>query len=135
MLERRRRLMTATVGFALAPPRELELRLLHRWLDTWAGIGLIVHGMARQGYDAQQYDGPADPDRPHNLYEPLPGDHGAHGDFDNRSSPQSIELWLSQHRRWLLLGGAILAGWFLAPRCHRHSQDRTGGQLVVKNCL
>ena len=24
---------------------------LHRWLDSWAGIGLIEHGMARQGYD------------------------------------------------------------------------------------
>jgi hypothetical protein len=27
-----------------------ELRLVHRWLDSWAGIGLIVVGMNRQGY-------------------------------------------------------------------------------------
>jgi hypothetical protein len=26
-----------------------ELRLLHRWLDTWAGLGLIVAGVERQG--------------------------------------------------------------------------------------
>ena len=43
--------------------------------------GLMDRYLARQGYDAQQYDGPADPKRPNNLYEPLPGDHGAHGDF------------------------------------------------------
>jgi hypothetical protein len=24
---------------------------LHRWLDTWTGLGLIAGGMARQGYD------------------------------------------------------------------------------------
>ncbi len=38
--------------------------------------GLMDRYLARQGYDAQQYDGPADPKRPNNLYEPLPGDHG-----------------------------------------------------------
>jgi hypothetical protein len=31
-------------------PREPELRLLHRWLDSWSGIGHVVAGMARQGY-------------------------------------------------------------------------------------
>jgi NAD(P)-dependent dehydrogenase (short-subunit alcohol dehydrogenase family) len=69
--------------------------------------------LARQGYDAQQYDGAADPDRPNNLYEPLPGDHGAHGDFDGRASSTSLQLWLSQHREWLLVGGAVLGGLFL----------------------
>ena len=24
---------------------------LHRWLDSWVGIGLIEQGMSRQGYD------------------------------------------------------------------------------------
>jgi hypothetical protein len=27
-----------------------ELRLVHRLLDSWSGIGLIVVGMAHQGY-------------------------------------------------------------------------------------
>ena len=27
-----------------------ELRLLHRWLDSWSGIGLIVVGMRHQGF-------------------------------------------------------------------------------------
>jgi hypothetical protein len=40
------------------PPTEPELCVLHRWLDSWAGIGLIAVGMARQGYDLQltRYD-------------------------------------------------------------------------------
>jgi hypothetical protein len=27
-----------------------ELALVHRWLNSWAGIGLVVVGMAHQGY-------------------------------------------------------------------------------------
>ena len=73
--------------------------------------GLADRYLARYGYDAQQYDGPAEQGRPNNLYEPLAGDHGAHGDFDDRASARNLLLWLSQHRRWLFLGAAVLAGW------------------------
>jgi NAD(P)-dependent dehydrogenase (short-subunit alcohol dehydrogenase family) len=72
--------------------------------------------LAQQGYGAQQYDGAADPNRQNNLYEPLPGDHGAHGEFDSRASSTSWQLMLSQNREWLLLGGAVLCGWFLGHR-------------------
>ena len=34
-------------------------------------------------------------------------DHGAHGSFDDRSHPRSLQLWLSQHAR---LTGAAAAG-------------------------
>jgi NAD(P)-dependent dehydrogenase (short-subunit alcohol dehydrogenase family) len=84
--------------------------------------------LAQQGYDAQQYDGAADPNRPNNLYEPLPGDHGAHGDFDSRASSSSLQFWLSQHREWLLLGGAIVGGWFLGS----HSGGRQSGTRPVR---
>jgi len=70
--------------------------------------GLADRFLARQGYEAQQYDGLADPERPNNLFEPLPGDHGAHGDFDDRASSRSVQLWLSRYRGWLTLGCAIL---------------------------
>ncbi len=53
--------------------------------------------LARHGYDAQQHDGPEDPDRPNNLWEPVPGDHGAHGAFDDRAHPFSLELWAETH--------------------------------------
>jgi hypothetical protein len=34
------------------------LRVLHRWLDSWRGIGAIVAGMHHHGFDVQltQYD-------------------------------------------------------------------------------
>jgi len=42
----------------LVPPTEPELRVLHRWLDSWRGVGDVVMGMARQGWDLQltEYD-------------------------------------------------------------------------------
>jgi hypothetical protein len=43
------RRLRAALGFLQLPPRAPELRLLHRWLDTWTGIGLIVIGVERQG--------------------------------------------------------------------------------------
>ncbi len=68
--------------------------------------------LARKGYEAQQYDGREDPDRPNNLWDPLPGDHGAHGAFDERASSHSLELWAETHPAWLAavgLGAAALA--------------------------
>lgn len=58
MTDPRARLLRAALGFALLPPDAPELRLLHGWLDTWRGIGDVVAGMARQGFDLQltRYD-------------------------------------------------------------------------------
>ncbi len=53
--------------------------------------------LARTGYDAQQYDGPEDPNRPNNLWEPVAGDHGAHGAFDSRARSFSTENWAETH--------------------------------------
>ncbi len=96
--------------------------------------GLMDRFLARQGYDALQYDGRADAGRPNNLDDPLPGDHGAHGDFDDRASNKSIQLSLSQPRAWLLTGGAVLFAIGAAAfrrfvlyhrrEVHRSEQDR-----------
>jgi hypothetical protein len=45
----RLRNLRAALAFLRLPPTEPELRLLHRWLDTWTGIGLITVGVERQG--------------------------------------------------------------------------------------
>jgi NAD(P)-dependent dehydrogenase (short-subunit alcohol dehydrogenase family) len=66
--------------------------------------GLLDHILARTGYDSQQYNGPEDPNRAHNLCQPVPGDHGAHGDFDARAKKFSPQLWTSEHRGWLAFG-------------------------------
>jgi hypothetical protein len=42
--------LRAALGFAQLEPRAPELQLLHRWLDTWSGLGAIAGGMARQDH-------------------------------------------------------------------------------------
>jgi hypothetical protein len=64
--------------------------------------------LARDGYDSQQHDGPDDPNRPNNLWEPLPGDYGAHGAFDEAAKSFSMESWLGRHARWLALTAGFL---------------------------
>ena len=48
--------------------------------------GFADRYLARNGYDGQQTDEPVEPDRRDNLWESVPGDWGAHGDFDARAS-------------------------------------------------
>ncbi len=73
--------------------------------------GLLDRYLARTGYESQQTDEPADPDRPDNLWAPLPGDHGAHGRFAWRSMRSSPQTWANEHLGILLglaAGGAAL---------------------------
>jgi NAD(P)-dependent dehydrogenase (short-subunit alcohol dehydrogenase family) len=53
--------------------------------------------LARTGYDSQQTDEPADANRPNNLWQPVPGDHGPHGRFASRSTTTSPQTWLNEH--------------------------------------
>jgi NAD(P)-dependent dehydrogenase (short-subunit alcohol dehydrogenase family) len=71
--------------------------------------GFADRYLARNGYESQQYDGPADPHRLDNLWEPVPGDHGAHGSFDERATNRSPQLWTTTHRSLLALAGAGLS--------------------------
>jgi NAD(P)-dependent dehydrogenase (short-subunit alcohol dehydrogenase family) len=71
--------------------------------------GFADHYLARNGYDSQMTDEPEDPNRPDNLWEPLPGDHGAHGVFDDRAKPRSLSLEANKKRPWILAGAAVLA--------------------------
>jgi short-subunit dehydrogenase len=66
--------------------------------------------MAKTGYESQMTDEPEDPNRPHNLWEPLPGDQGARGRFDHRARTSSFQWWLTKNRAWLALAGVGLAG-------------------------
>lgn len=74
-----------------------------------AGYGDYYLG--KTGYDSQQRDEPADPNHANNLWQPVPGDAGAHGTFDSRAKPYSIQLWITMNRNLLLgITGAALAG-------------------------
>jgi len=90
--------------------------------------------LARNGYESQQYDGSEDPDRPNNLWEPVPGDHGAHGTFDDRASSVSLELWAETHTRWLVaagLLGLVAAGFTLSRSGFLRRVDKTKSHLVA----
>jgi NAD(P)-dependent dehydrogenase (short-subunit alcohol dehydrogenase family) len=66
--------------------------------------------LSRNGVESQMIDEPADPDRPHNLWEPVAGDFGARGPFSDRASDWSLQLWASMHRGELVTAlGAVLA--------------------------
>jgi NAD(P)-dependent dehydrogenase (short-subunit alcohol dehydrogenase family) len=74
--------------------------------------------LARTGYDSQQTAEPVEPDRPNNLFEPAPGNWGAHGIFTKQSKNFSSQLWATTHRLWLGVGsfGAAMLGYYLMHR-------------------
>lgn len=67
------------------------------WLDRYLG---------KTGFASQQTAEPEDPERPDNLWEPVRGDHGAHGTFDRQAQERSWEVRASLGRRWI---GASIA--------------------------
>ena len=72
--------------------------------------GLLDRYLASSGYRSQQTDEPEPLTRADNLWEPAPGDHGAHGRFDARARRYSPQLWLTEHRSLALLLGAVAVG-------------------------
>lgn len=76
--------------------------------------GLADRYLGATAYRGQQISGqPDDADRPDNLFKPVGGDPGAHGQFGDRAHSRSAELWAVEHRNWLLLSlsagiGALL---------------------------
>lgn len=69
------------------------------------------HYLGRHGYESQQVEGVIAGERRDNLDWPADDliDHGAHGDFDNRSRGRSWQFWISKHRGLLALAGGVLA--------------------------
>jgi NAD(P)-dependent dehydrogenase (short-subunit alcohol dehydrogenase family) len=94
----------------------------HRRREVWVGVPTVytILGnklsplvaeiyLARTAVSGQQTSQPLAPDRKANLYEPTPGDPGAHGDFDDMAHAHSPQSWASLHRRSLLTGVAAAA--------------------------
>ena len=74
--------------------------------------GILDHYLAAIGYNVQQTHESVDPDRPNNLYEPLPGDYGARGRFGDRAIDYSMQAWANRYRGLLAVGGLSLAAFF-----------------------
>ncbi len=86
---------------------------------TWVGgstVGTILGNrfvaplldryLARTGVDGQQTDQPRETMVGDYLDEPVPGDHGSRGPFDEQSHERSPQVWALLHRR--ALGGAAV---------------------------
>lgn len=78
--------------------------------------GVLDRVLASRGYDAQQTNEPEDPQRPDNLWEPVPGAFGAHGRFDAQARGSSLEFWMARHRSILIGALALTAAATVAWR-------------------
>jgi NAD(P)-dependent dehydrogenase (short-subunit alcohol dehydrogenase family) len=81
--------------------------------------GVLDRHLARTGYDAQQTEKPIEPNRRDNMAEPLPGDRGAHGGFDDEAREGSWQFAALAHRHLLAAGAAAAAGITLLQRLRR----------------
>jgi len=77
--------------------------------------------LAKRCFDGQQTSQPVSPDRPDNLFEPVPGDYAAHGIFDDRAKTFSVQSAmnlklkdLTAHRGVAAIAGIALAGLLVA---------------------
>ena len=102
----------------------------HRRRELWVGWpamqailgqklvpGFLDRMLGHTAVDGQHTDEPLPPDRKDNLWEPVPGDHGAHGRFDAQAEDFSLQSWADLHRGTLALGA--LAGVVLALALRR----------------
>ncbi len=101
--------------------RGIYFAATHRRREVWVGLpavksiigtrlipGLLDWYLGRTAVDGQQTDQPVAAGRRDNLYEPVAGDHGAHGRFDVDAVDSSTQLWATMHRD--LLAGAAAVG-------------------------
>jgi short-subunit dehydrogenase len=94
---------------------------------------LLDYYLGRTGYDSQQTSEPENPNRPNNLWKPVPGDHGAHGTFDSRAHDTSLELWTDLNRWWIALGMAAATGVGIYLAKSRQSGSRTSDKSAAKS--
>jgi NAD(P)-dependent dehydrogenase (short-subunit alcohol dehydrogenase family) len=64
--------------------------------------------LLRNGWRGQHTEELKPTDSPDNLFEPIPGDPGAHGRFDGRARGSTAWTWLRLHRGWI--GAALGLG-------------------------
>lgn len=71
---------------------------------------LADYYLGRTGFDSQQTDEPVEKDRPDNLFEPVPGDFGAHGVFGEQAHAEAATTWLAEHKGLTALASAVAVG-------------------------
>lgn len=78
--------------------------------------GLLDKFLGKTGYKSQQRETQDPPDRPYNLWQPVASDFGAHGPFDKKSRPFSLEANVSRHPGWLALGVGLIGAALFARK-------------------
>jgi hypothetical protein len=109
----------AIVWAARHPRRELTVGWpsVKTVIGSKIAPGIADRYLARTGYASQQRAEPVEPGRPDNLFEPVEGDYGAHGAFDDQAKTSSLQLTLTRNREWLALAtGAGVAAVALLAR-------------------
>ena len=71
---------------------------------------LADYYLGHTGFDSQQTQEPVREDRPDNLFEPVPGDFGAHGVFGKQAHEEAATTWLAGHKGTTALAGAAVFG-------------------------
>jgi short-subunit dehydrogenase len=73
--------------------------------------GLIDRYLAKAGYSGQMTAAPTEAGAPANLFEPVPGNFGAHGRFDSEAKSTSWEMFTDRHRDafWAAAAVGLLA--------------------------
>jgi short-subunit dehydrogenase len=84
----------------------------HHRREVWVGASAVMailgnrispsiadRYLARTGFKGQQMQNrPVSPDRPDNLFEPLPRLAATHGIFDDKAKTRSPQMWMATHR-------------------------------------
>ena len=98
----------AIMHIALHPEREMYVAwpTFQSIIGDKVAPGLLDRYLAKKGYQGQQTDEPINNNRKYNLWEPVPGDHGAHGTFDKKASYKSPLLWVSINKKTVAAAAA-----------------------------
>lgn len=94
--------------------------------------GLMDRYLARTGFKGQHTDQTIPPDRPANLWQPVPGPYEARGAYSAGAHDGSAQLWASMHRTWLLAGSLALG---MLWRAHSRSQERRAASAASRQGL
>lgn len=106
----------------------------HRRRELWVGWpavqailgtkvvpGFLDRLLGARAVEGQQSDEALPPGRRDNLWQPVPGDHGAHGRFDAQASAHSAQAWMNTHRGTLAAAAlGLLAAWSMGRRRRRY---------------
>lgn len=99
---------------------------------VWGNVfvpGMLDRMFAMRGYEDQQTDEPERRDRPNNLWDPVPGEHSAHGRFDPQARTWSPQFRFGRHttaaRAVALLGGGFAIGGIAALLLRKNARSKS----------